>query len=177
MLRGLRHRVRREDGQALVEFALVLPLLVMLLFAIFDFGRAVQNWNSETSLANVGARYAAYGSLPNATADPTCGSNSPQTIAAYVQCEAQHVYGLPTTSTTWGFSGPVQVTLCTPGSATPTTQGNPIEVQVKGSYAFLPNGGLLGKGFGTATITASATMMLEAPLPSSFGTVTTCTST
>ncbi|MEC5422965.1 TadE/TadG family type IV pilus assembly protein [Virgibacillus sp. C22-A2] len=31
--------IRKQDGQSLVEFALVLPLLLMLLVGIFDFGR------------------------------------------------------------------------------------------------------------------------------------------
>lgn len=30
---------RREEGQSLVEFALILPLLLLLLVGIFDFGR------------------------------------------------------------------------------------------------------------------------------------------
>ncbi|WP_087972495.1 TadE/TadG family type IV pilus assembly protein [Oceanobacillus rekensis] len=31
--------IRKQDGQSLVEFALVLPILLMLLVGIFDFGR------------------------------------------------------------------------------------------------------------------------------------------
>ncbi|WP_085504922.1 TadE/TadG family type IV pilus assembly protein [Thalassobacillus devorans] len=33
--------VRKEDGQSLVEFALVLPLLLLLVVGIFDFGRVL----------------------------------------------------------------------------------------------------------------------------------------
>ncbi|MCM3765807.1 TadE/TadG family type IV pilus assembly protein [Neobacillus niacini] len=32
--------MKSEKGQSMVEFALILPILVMLLFAIVDFGRA-----------------------------------------------------------------------------------------------------------------------------------------
>ncbi len=35
-------RLRRHDGQALVEFALVVPMLLLLLVGIFEFARA---WN------------------------------------------------------------------------------------------------------------------------------------
>ncbi|MFC4023928.1 TadE/TadG family type IV pilus assembly protein [Oceanobacillus longus] len=31
--------IKKQDGQSLVEFALILPLLLMLLVGIFDFGR------------------------------------------------------------------------------------------------------------------------------------------
>jgi Flp pilus assembly protein TadG len=31
--------IKREDGQALVEFALMIPLLLLLLTSVFDFGR------------------------------------------------------------------------------------------------------------------------------------------
>src|SRR6266487_6369179 len=49
---------RREDGVALVEFALILPLFLALVFGIFDFGRAFNYWIDETHLANTGARWA-----------------------------------------------------------------------------------------------------------------------
>ncbi|MFC2947311.1 TadE/TadG family type IV pilus assembly protein [Virgibacillus sediminis] len=31
--------IRKQDGQSMVEFALVLPILLLLLVGIFDFGR------------------------------------------------------------------------------------------------------------------------------------------
>jgi Flp pilus assembly protein TadG len=31
--------IKKQDGQSLVEFALVLPLILLLLVAVFDFGR------------------------------------------------------------------------------------------------------------------------------------------
>jgi hypothetical protein len=47
-----------ESGQALVEFALVLPVLLLVVFAIFQFGFAFNNANDETHVANELARYA-----------------------------------------------------------------------------------------------------------------------
>ena len=49
---------RRSDGQSLVEFALVLPLFLLLFFAIVDMGRAVFVYNSVTNAAREGARLA-----------------------------------------------------------------------------------------------------------------------
>ena len=52
-------RIRDESGTALVEFAFVLPLLLVLILGIADFGRAFHYWIDSTHLANVTARYAA----------------------------------------------------------------------------------------------------------------------
>src|SRR6266566_9303773 len=65
---ALRHRgrlsLRNERGTALVEFALVLPLLLVLLLGMIDVGKAVNYWNDETHLANEAARYAAVNKNP-----------------------------------------------------------------------------------------------------------------
>jgi Flp pilus assembly protein TadG len=54
------HRRARGKGrgQALVEFALVLPIFILLLVAIFDLGRAVFAYNTLTNAAREGARIA-----------------------------------------------------------------------------------------------------------------------
>src|SRR5947208_5016187 len=53
-----------ERGAALVEFVLVLPLVLLLLFAMIDFGKAFNYWNDETHLANEAARYAVVNKNP-----------------------------------------------------------------------------------------------------------------
>ena len=50
-------------GQALVEFALVLPVLALLLVLAIDFGRVFFGWVSVTNAARIGANYA--GQHPN----------------------------------------------------------------------------------------------------------------
>jgi Flp pilus assembly protein TadG len=52
-------RLRREGGQAFVEFAIVLPILALLLFGIVQFGVALHDYISLTDAARVGARAAA----------------------------------------------------------------------------------------------------------------------
>jgi Flp pilus assembly protein TadG len=54
----LRTRLRNEDGQAIVEFALVLPLLMGLLLGIVQFGIIFNNYETITDAARVGARQA-----------------------------------------------------------------------------------------------------------------------
>ena len=49
---------RRLKGQALVEFALVFPIIVLLLLAMFDAGRAVFIYNGLTNAAREGVRLA-----------------------------------------------------------------------------------------------------------------------
>src|SRR5207245_7628740 len=55
---ALRTRVADERGQALPEFVLVLPILLLVLFGIVQFGLALNSTNDETHLANEVARYA-----------------------------------------------------------------------------------------------------------------------
>lgn len=53
-------------GQALVEMAILLPLLFLLVFGIFEFGRAMYIKNTLTHAARAGARAAVV--TPNITA-------------------------------------------------------------------------------------------------------------
>lgn len=51
--------VRNERGQGLVEFALVVPMLLILVFGIAEFGRAWMTRNVLTGAAREAARIAA----------------------------------------------------------------------------------------------------------------------
>lgn len=57
---GFRALRNRETGQQLVEFALILPLLLLLLFGLMEFGLVVYAYNT---LANIGREVARYGSI------------------------------------------------------------------------------------------------------------------
>ncbi len=55
-------RIRRkngEKGQALAEFALLIPIFLILLFAIVDFGMGFHSWITVTNSAREGARLGA----------------------------------------------------------------------------------------------------------------------
>src|SRR3989337_3484642 len=57
MLKLIRARKRKgEKGQALVEFALLVPIFLLLLFAIVDFGMGFYSWITVTNAAREGAR-------------------------------------------------------------------------------------------------------------------------
>lgn len=54
------HRlIRKEQGQAMTEFAIVLPLFAILLFGIIQFGIAFNNYLTLTDAVRAGARTAA----------------------------------------------------------------------------------------------------------------------
>lgn len=57
--RRLQRRSRDERGVALVEFALIFPLLAMLLFGMISAGLALNGKQEMTSATREGARYAA----------------------------------------------------------------------------------------------------------------------
>ena len=52
-------RAERERGQALIEFALVLPLFLLLLLGIVQFGTVFRDYIALTDATRVGARQAA----------------------------------------------------------------------------------------------------------------------
>jgi Flp pilus assembly protein TadG len=59
MVRAAKRFLHRERGAAAVEFALIAPLLFMLLFGIFQFGLVWSQKNVYVGAAREGARYAA----------------------------------------------------------------------------------------------------------------------
>jgi hypothetical protein len=54
----VRHPRDRSRGQALVEFALAIPIVLLLMLGILDLGRAVFAYNSVANAARTGARVA-----------------------------------------------------------------------------------------------------------------------
>jgi TadE-like protein len=53
-----RTRRRHERGQGLAEFAIVLPVFLLIVFAIIDLGRVIWATDNITNAAREGARYA-----------------------------------------------------------------------------------------------------------------------
>ena len=56
-MRALKH-LKREDGQAIAEMALVLPILLMVILGIVQFGIAFNNYITLTDATRAGARKA-----------------------------------------------------------------------------------------------------------------------
>ncbi len=54
----------KERGQAMVEFALLLPIFLAVLFLIIDFGVGINRWVIVTNSTREGARIGAVGASP-----------------------------------------------------------------------------------------------------------------
>jgi Flp pilus assembly protein TadG len=145
------HRLKSQRGQALVEFALILPILLAVIIGIFDFGSAYNQKNSQNFLVNQAARYASV----NACAPCATG----QTIASYVRSTADtsHLRGSST-----------HVTFCLPllsgGGANNGSVGNPLQVTVTSPFDWL--GVLVNTGLPGGSITIKATVTTRILQPS-----------
>ena len=65
-------RIQNERGQTTTEFAIVLPILCLLLFGVIQFGILFNNYVTLTDAVRAGARKAA---VSRPTSDPAgiCG--------------------------------------------------------------------------------------------------------
>jgi len=73
-----------DRGTAAVEFALIMPLLVLLIFAIVDLGRMLNAQIVLTEAAREGARATALGNDPQTHIDAALGGMA--ATAAIVDC-------------------------------------------------------------------------------------------
>jgi hypothetical protein len=72
----------REDGAILVEFAIVIPILLLVVWAIIDFARAYYTINSLATAVREGARVAAVQQCPG-DADTQANIIKPRVQAAF----------------------------------------------------------------------------------------------
>ena len=71
-----------EDGAALVEFTLMVPMFLMVMFGILEFGNIFFTQNNMLIAARLGVRAAAVNSSSNSSSDviaAACGSSSSPT--------------------------------------------------------------------------------------------------
>jgi Flp pilus assembly protein TadG len=140
-----------QGGVALVEFALVLPLILLLLLGMIDVGKALNYWNDETHLANEAARAAAVNRSPVAG----------QTINNAVKAEADSSE-LRNGGTSSISSPGVTVCIWFPNGTHPTgpkaLTGEPVEVKVWADYNWLAY--VFRRGV-ASRMTATSRMRLE----------------
>jgi PKD repeat protein len=86
MFRFLRRTRRRSRGQGLVEFALVLPVLLLIVFTAIDFGRIYLGWINLQNMVRLAANYAAnHASDLNAPVVPATQAEYRNLVAAEAQ--------------------------------------------------------------------------------------------
>ena len=100
--------IRSEQGQSVTEFALVLPILALLLFAVIQFGITFNNYVTLTDATRAGARKAAIG---RQMADPVGGCQAAIRGSATNLSQPDLI---PTCSSTWQPGADVTVTATYP---------------------------------------------------------------
>jgi Flp pilus assembly protein TadG len=147
---GVKWRIARsERGAELIEFALVLPLLLLLVLGIVDFGFLFQRLEVVTNAAREGARIAV---LPGYTTN-----DIKDRVNDYLEDG-----GVPIVRGTNPVITVNPVTITTsPGGATINSE----QVQVRYSHSYLFLSGFarfFGGSFDSVPLTGQATMRIEA---------------
>ncbi len=173
-----RGRSTRARGQGLVEFALVFPVIVLLLVAVFDIGRAVYAYNSVTNAARQGARVAAVNQLYPADSVTVCNESmpvedtavgtTPTWSARACAASAAVSLGVQPSQVALGYAPPAGVTLdCpagpAPSAATPFHVGCIVSVTV--TYRWSAITPIIGGLMGPITMSSTAQMPVERVFP------------
>jgi Flp pilus assembly protein TadG len=165
--RRLGRRSRRDQGVALIEFAVTLPFMVVLVVGIFDFGSAFNLKQKLTGAAQAGARFAA--TLPTNDLDSAGTPNSVISVRNVIDdyltaqqvsdCGLLRSAGTPSGSMSWTFQAstrcPATFTLSIERSYGLTTGASNIHlittrISISYPYSFYFGhvSGLLPNGFG-----------------------------
>jgi Flp pilus assembly protein TadG len=155
--------LRSERGTAIVEFALIAPLLFLLVFGIIEFGRALNYYNDLTQLSGQAARAAIVSRNLDGSAVGTANSDCPANNMT-IQCQTAETYPtdgelkngisvcLGTLPAGSGSNAPIQTN-------TSPQVGDAVTVRTKYVYSFLTK----FFGFGSITLTSTQTERLQAP--------------
>jgi Flp pilus assembly protein TadG len=124
--RRFRRCLGKEKGSALVEFALVLPVFLLITTGIFSFGITLNNYLELNNAVNLAAQQLAIS--PNVIADPcNTATSAIHTAAPYLNQSnitvTTTITSGSTTQATTSFSG----SSCPAGAAL-LTNGDPVEV-------------------------------------------------
>lgn len=157
-VRKLIKRFRGEKGQALVELAFVIPLVLLFLFGIIDFGLALNQKNEDTNIANIAVREAA---IIGTTTTALCGTTTEHTLATWTSCEAQ-ADGSPAPTKVCVFDTKTST------NGTTYSQGDPVEVKISSHFSWLKL--IQGDVGPSSTLGANATMREEGAITSTTNT-------
>jgi Flp pilus assembly protein TadG len=102
-MRG-RGNIRAERGQTMVEFAMVLPILCLLLFGVIQFGITFNNYVTLTDAVRAASRKAAV-----SRQSPTRDADIQNALYDSAADLDQSKLPSPTVSSTWQHGDPVTV--------------------------------------------------------------------
>ena len=72
--------IRDSSGQSMVEFALILPMMLVVMFMITEFGRALYQYNALTTAVRAGARQGVVSGSASAVSVATAMTDSVLTM-------------------------------------------------------------------------------------------------
>ena len=121
--RRIRDTRKNEKGQSLIEFALVVPLLLLLVIGIAEFGRAWMTQNILTGAAREAVRVAAVPDPPGGVSAATARANQILTSAGITTATVSVVdapanFGAVTVTVNYNF--PVVIAGFIPGLSSST---------------------------------------------------------
>lgn len=170
-----------ERGQGISEFALVFPIIVLLLVAVFDMGRAVYAYTTITNAARQGARVAAVNQLYPSDSDITCTENmpveditlggSPTWSARACAASSATSLGLNPDNVTVSYAPPASSALDCPAGPAPAlaSANTPFHVgciaSVTVTYSWSPITPIIASFMGPITMTATSQMPVERVFP------------
>jgi Flp pilus assembly protein TadG len=157
----------RTRGQALVEFAFIFPLIMLLAFGFIDVGRAVFEYNTLTNAARQAARVAMVNQVDPVSGPWNCLANKPVENAAapnwtFRGCAmaAGATLGVTSADVTVSYAAPPGVSLqCT----TRLNIGCIVSVTVTNQY--LPITPVAGSIIGPISMSATSEMPIERLFP------------
>jgi hypothetical protein len=131
---------RKEKGQSMVEFALVLPLFLIVMFIIADFGVGFSRWLVITNAAREGARLGTVGTELSEVQDRTAATSNGLLQLSDVTVNYQDF----------------------DGNGYPADSGDAVVVATEYDYDMItPLGAFLDLAFGSITLSSCSDMRLE----------------
>ena len=106
----LKNTIRNERGQTMTEFAFVLPILLVVLFGIIQFGIAFNNYVALTDAARAASRK---GAVSRNASNPK-GDCESAGYAAGSNLQQPHVKFILTCNSSWTIGSDVTVTATYP---------------------------------------------------------------
>ena len=162
-------RFRGSRGQSLVEFALVFPIFILLVFGLIDMGRYAYVNSTISQAAREGARVAAVEAFWMGKTDAKCnqaaGPVCPSNVAAFradVLAAANRMMAPFGSITDADLYTNCSVTAPTPVSTkTCTDRAIGDEASVRAVLVFRPITPVISTFFSSITATGSATMVIN----------------
>jgi hypothetical protein len=147
-----------EDGQAMVEFALVLPIMVTVILALTMFGIFASDQHEQAHVAKVAARYAAVDSERGNGQIP---ESNPVKFLEWIKTEVAKGTAIQAKEVT--------AKICSPGAGEPKAPGSkigsPVEVKIEYIYNWFESANWFGVKATTKIVKTAVERIAAEPLP------------